>query len=461
MTQARGVLPHRHDKVMANPMAQGAIITATLAPGLARDAVQAWLGKVEQGIATLRAERTPEGDRVATVATGFSPSFFLAGGAPRFEGLQTPVGLTRLPAVLSAAPVAADAVFYLVSLSEGVTARFLHLLWGTRPELQTLQVERGYARLDGTEPFGYADGVRNVVPKTDRHRTVYVDADRHADEPALAVGGTYLTYLRITQHLDQFATLESTTQDAVIGRARDGRRLDLPTDTRLSAEPDSFGDTCPVASHVRKSGPRGTGNDTVEIFRRGLPFCQTTADGTLTAGLQFVSFQASLDQFDVIFNRWMMNPDFPTPGTGLDALFARGLLTVDKHAFFFCPAETDGSIATTLFAERSAPAKTKTGRVFVRKRLLDAGTGGSSLLDLHGFAFQLTTLDGAPVGGVFTTDGVGHALSDEVPIGDYLLTELPPRAPLTAIAPMPVTLKSAHEAVQVTNTVPPGTPTYR
>lgn len=61
---------------------------------------------------------------------------------------------------------------------------------------------------------------------------------------------------------------------------------------------------------------------------------------------------------------------------------------------------------------------------------------------------------------MFTTDGAGHALSDEVPTAEYLLTELPPRAPLTAIAPTPVTLKSAREPVPVTNTVPPNTPGY-
>jgi len=173
-----------------------------------------------------------------------------------------------------------------------------------------------------------------------------------------------------------------------------------------------------------------------------------------------VSFQASLDQFDVVFNRWMLNPNFPTPNVGQDALIAQGLMSIEKHGFYFVPAETDGSIATTLFKERGKPAKTKTGRVAVRKRLTDAATGGPSLLDLHGFSFQLTAANGAPVGGVFTTDGVGHALSDELPTGDYTLTELPPRAPLTAAAPQPVALHSAREVAIVTNTVPAGTTQY-
>lgn len=161
-----------------------------------------------------------------------------------------------------------------------------------------------------------------------------------------------------------------------------------------------------------------------------------------------------------MFNRWMLNPNFPTPGAGQDALIAHGLIAIEKHGFYFVPGETDGSIATTLFKKRGKPTKTKTGRVAVRKRLTDAGTNGPSLLGLDGFQFQITKQDGTPVGGVFTTDGVGHALSDEIPTGDYTLTELPPPAPLTAAAPQPVARHSARTVAIVTNTVPGGTTQY-
>lgn len=216
----------------------------------------------------------------------------------------------------------------------------------------------------------------------------------------------------------------------------------------------------PGDSHVRKTGPRGTGNDTVDIFRRGLPFQEFTTDGTLTAGLQFVSFQASLDQFDVVFNRWMLNPNFPTPGAGQDALLTHGTITIEKHGFYFVPGETNSSITTTLFKERGKPSKTKTGRIAVRKRLVDAATNGPSLLDLHGFKFQITKPDGTTVGAVFESDAAGHALSDEIDTGEYLVTELTPRAPLASAAPVPVTLHSARTVVEVINTVPAGTTGY-
>ncbi len=83
MSQARGVLPHRDDKVMANPLATGVIATVELRPDMDLAAVQAWLGKVEQAIDQLR-ETDKQGERVATVATGFSPTFFTVNGNKRF-----------------------------------------------------------------------------------------------------------------------------------------------------------------------------------------------------------------------------------------------------------------------------------------------------------------------------------------------------------------------------------------
>lgn len=458
MAQARGVLPHRQDKVMANPLATGVIATVTLRPDIDAAAVQAWLAQVEQAIDLLR-QTDPNDNRVATVATGFSPTFFTVNGTQRFPGLPAPVGFSRLPSDPSGTPITADVVFYVVSLSEAVTARFLHTVSET-PDVTAVHIERGYQRLDETEPFGYKDGVRNVVPKTDRSKTVFIDADRHADEPAYATDGTYMTYMRISQNLAAFAAHDQPTQDRIMGRTRDGNRLDLPPGTDPKTEPEFSSDVCPVTSHVRKTGPRGTGNDTVDIFRRGLPFQEFTANGTLTAGLQFVSFQASLDQFDVVFNRWMLNPNFPTPGAGQDALVANGLMTIEKHGFYFVPGETDGSIATTLFKQRSKPPKAKTGRIAVRKRITDTN-GALSLLDLHGFQFQITRADGTAVGGIFTTDGIGHALSDEIPNGDYVVTELPPPAPVTAAPAQPVTLHSARAVVHITNTVPSGTTGYQ
>ena len=106
-------------------------------------------------------------------------------------------------------------------------------------------------------------------------------------------------------------TVRAASLRQVIGRTKDGTRLDLVGQgvdpKREPADPPP--NLLPTA-HVRKAGPRGPHDDT-QIFRRGLPFFETTPDGQVRVGLQFCSFQASLDQFDVVFNDWIASRQFP------------------------------------------------------------------------------------------------------------------------------------------------------
>jgi hypothetical protein len=251
-------------------------------------------------------------------------------------------------------------------------------------------------------------------------------------------------------------------QDQVIGRDRTGRRLDLPEGAKVKDEPSFATDHPRPDSHVRKVGPRGFEHrDETQIFRRGLPFLEVR-DGQVIQGLQFASFQASLDQFDAVFNRWMLNPDFPRPGTGVDALLARGLITIEKWGFYFVPPDTDGPIGIGMFAAVKEPRKPKTGRVAVRKELVDANKSRLNG-DLGGFTFQITDLQGNPVGEPFTSNSHGHALSGEIPLGDYQLTELPPQPPqppMPTAAPVSFRLHSAQEVVKVRNQLTPDASPY-
>jgi len=189
-------------------------------------------------------------------------------------------------------------------------------------------------------------GVVTRNARARRNEVVFVDPDRQADEPHWAQGGTYLAFVRITQDVTAFIQLPPTEQDRIIGRDRGGRRLDLDASTSVAAEGSFETDTPPADSHVRKAGPRGgPDHDGTQIFRRGLPFYEVT-DGRVTQGLHFVSFQASLDQFDAVYGRWMINPNFPHPNAGQDALIARALVTVERWAFFFVPPDSDGPIGT-------------------------------------------------------------------------------------------------------------------
>jgi len=42
-------------------------------------------------------------------------------------------------------------------------------------------------------------------------------------------------------------------------------------------------------------------------------------------------------QFEHVTNMWQMNPDFPIPGTGVDVLYAREVLSTVDGGYYFCP----------------------------------------------------------------------------------------------------------------------------
>jgi deferrochelatase/peroxidase EfeB len=468
LRQARGVLPYpKKDAVMGNPQATGLFVFLTLRPDVDEAAVRDFLAVVQSATEQLRAAEDAAGARVATVATGFSASFFGQPGSARFAGLTgVPAGLREPPAVAGSAQVPADICSYVVATSEGVAARFLAAVGG-HPAVAAVAIERGYQRLDKSEPFGYRDGVRNVV-RSQRREVVFVDRGELPEEPWWAHDGTYLAYLKVEQHPDVMKGLPETEQDAAIGRSRAGHRLDLPA--KGQPDPGSEGpfttDIPPVDSHVRKVGPRGDSHDTVQVFRRGLPFYEVAADGTLRVGLQFVSFQASLDAFDVVLNRWMTNSSFPAVGPGQpdlrDRLVTRGLIAFVNHGFFFVPPDTDAPIGDVMFVAASASKVPKTGRVAVRKKLLDAASGGRHLGELAGFTFRVVDpADPAQTALVpdFATDGKGHALSGDLPVGRPLrLLEVsgPPGPQLSG--QVEFTLTSAREVIQVQNLVPAGSP---
>lgn len=457
---ARGVVPHwPDDPVMKSRYAHGAFLFATLPAEWDAAAVTNWLAIIERARQELRAARTAEVVRLATIAVGFGPSFFYRpDGTVRFAGATPPAGFAQLPPMPQGA-IPADVCFYIVATAEAEIAKFVNALAASG--VTGLAMEQGYKSYPDKEPFGYRDGVRNV-PFSSRNDFVFIDADRNADEPDWTHHGTYLAYMRILQNPTAFQAIAPAEQDQVIGRDRAGRRLDLPEGVKAKDEPTYAADEPRLDSHVRKVGPRGFDHrDETQIFRRGLPFLEVRG-GQVLQGLQFASFQASLDQFDAVFNRWMLNTDFPRLGTGADALIARGLISIEKWGFYFVPPDVDGPIGTGMFQPAPAARKPKTGRVAVRKELVDA-TGTRVNSDLGGFTFQITDLQGNPVGGQFTSNSHGHALSDEIPLGDYQLTELPPGAPqptIPAAAPVSFTLHSAQAVVKVRNQLPPAAGPY-
>jgi Dyp-type peroxidase family len=429
MAQAKGILPRGEDRdVLYNsPRACGYFIAVKLDPAIDRPRTETFLTSLSKLVDELVA-RAPtqagaaKGEKIAAVAVGFSPTFFTRAAAFQ-PPVMTPSAFDANPnkplpsaiAPLSAVQaIDADLMLYVVSTYEARVNAFVAKLNALKPDVQSLMIDRGYQREDGTEPFGYADGLRNVR-SDERPKVVFVHRDgQQLEEPAWADGGSYMTFMRILQRPEPLAALpDDNARDAVIGRSKGGTRLDLAgqgIDARH--EPAEPTPNLPPGAHVAKAGPRGARDDN-QIFRRGLPFMETGDDGQLRIGLNFCSFQASLEQFDVIFNDWMMNPHFPTEGNATDALMdpARQFTQIEKAGFFFVPPyDPDGLAAAVLQPEPQHPNKHKTGRLVIKKRVVDP-TDPSRRFDRRGFSFEIR--DGAqqPVAGAtFTTDSSGRGL---------------------------------------------------
>lgn len=453
MARAKGILPN---PVIRDHRSEALIVAMTLRTDLDHAGAVAWLTELTSLIRDL--EAPIDGRGVASAVVGFGPSFFVQAGAPRF-GLdgRAPLGLIRppqMPGVPDTLP-AADVLLYVMTTSEASAARFLQGLSQTRGlGLSGVTIERGFQRADRRELFGFLDGLRNVR-RGDRHEVIFVDRRVAPDEQPWTEDGSYMAYLKIRQDLDRWAAIPADERERIMGRRlADGSRLDLPAGSDPRVEGDFVGDPPSANAHVRKSGPRGR-HDATQIFRRGVPYLTLNADGSADGGLQFVSFQASLDQFEVVFGRWMNNPGFLTAGAGADRLFAEGLASVQRAGFFFVPPHDARFIGARMFdVPRPEPRPRATGRLIVRKRVIDSN-GAPALVDLAGIQFQVVRADDQSlVGGVFETNPGGVAISPDLPVRTQLVlreTGFPPN--LEPSAEVPFTLEHRREAIEVTNRV--------
>ncbi|MEJ7831479.1 MAG: Dyp-type peroxidase [Nocardioides sp.] len=318
----------------------------------------------------------------------------------------------------------------------------------------------GYQRPDETEPFGYRDGVRNVRASK-RLDAVYVHTGAgQPDEPAWTDGGTYMVTMKIAQNVRAFGAIDEASQDQVIGRTKDGRRLDLGEGTDPHEEGAEVPEGLPVAAHVRKAGPRGQHDDT-EIFRRGMPFVEVTG-GVLSVGLHFCSFQATPNQFDAVFNDWMMNPLFPKredgSAPGRDALLAgvgpdgRPFVEFKQAGVYFVPPHLEGGLAEAFAAK--APSKRSAGRIAINKVVLDP-TDATKRFERGGFQFEVRDDKGVAVPeSQFTTASNGRGVcAAELEVGQvYALVEtVTPRTDLVPLEPIQFTMDKPNKLIKVEN----------
>ncbi len=147
--------------------------------------------------------------------------------------------------------------------------------------------------------FGFKDGTSNIKAEEPAalDEQVWVPA---SDGPAWLAGGSYLVARRIRMTIEAWDRTILREQEAVFGRdKREGAPLSGGTEF---TEPDfsvtGRGDAPLIdqAAHVRLAHP--TQNDGVRMLRRGYNFVDGNDElGRLDAGLFFISFQRSPEQF--------------------------------------------------------------------------------------------------------------------------------------------------------------------
>jgi deferrochelatase/peroxidase EfeB len=154
--------------------------------------------------------------------------------------------------------------------------------------------------------MGFRDGTSNLDAADDEEmrRHVWVGADD--DEPAWAVGGSYMAVRVIRMFVEFWDRTPLAEQEAIIGRQkRSGAPLGARHETDIpefAEDPD--GVVTPLDAHIRLANPRTKDTDDNLILRRGFSFSRGFDDaGRLDQGLAFVSFQRSLERGFVAVQR--------------------------------------------------------------------------------------------------------------------------------------------------------------
>ncbi len=219
-----------------------------------------------------------------------------------------------------------------------------------RNMLRFRPVEQGFGRKDKREFLRFDDGIQNLQISADElKRLVYTDWTD--GEPDWCLNGSYLVYRKIREDMPRWEGTAEEEQERMIGRRKkSGAPLSRQTKgddglTPLFGHPPDPLDG-PFNAHMRKVQPRRNrpdlfGLDDMErqFLRRPYPFFEgLDEEGRSANGLQFIAFMKNIQQqFEHVANMWQMNPDFPVPGTGVDALYANEILSTVDGGYYFCP----------------------------------------------------------------------------------------------------------------------------
>src|SRR5258708_1289266 len=239
-----------------------------------------------------------------------------------------------------------------------------------RNAFQVADIQQGFGRPDQREFLRFNDGIDNLRAGIDLEKLVFVDDQ--CGEPDWWFGGSYLVYRKIREMMPVWEALARKDKEEFIGREKDtGKPLSRQATgagqlTPVYPDPKDPKDG-PLNAHIRKVQPRrptpdmfGLNDLERRFLRRPYPFFDGVDEkGNAVNGLHFVAFMKSIQQqFEHVTNMWQMNPGFPVEGTGIDALYAKGVLKTINGGYYLCtpaPGDKDDFIGSGLFKPAPRP----------------------------------------------------------------------------------------------------------
>jgi deferrochelatase/peroxidase EfeB len=248
-----------------------------------------------------------------TVTFGFGPTLFESDGADRFGiAARRPAALAPLPKFLGddLDPLASHGDLCVQACADDPQVavhaiRNLSRIAFGRAVLRWSQL--GFGRTSKTSTaqatprnlFGFKDGTANIMAGETDALAEHVWVGR-GEGPAWLAGGSYLVARRIRQTIETWDRLRLSEQERTIGRDKGaGAPLsggDEFTAPDFAATDDAERPAIDDRSHVRLMHPDQNGG--IRILRRGYNFVDgNDARGALEAGLFFLSYQRSPDQF--------------------------------------------------------------------------------------------------------------------------------------------------------------------